>query len=48
MDSSCICWRPATGWTTHIIQINPHGIDPIKVAMDDPILEDMTEARERR
>lgn len=34
----------ATGWATHVTQINPPRIDPIKVATEDPILEDVTEA----
>lgn len=44
MDSNHICWTSATGWATHIAQINPLGIGPVKVAMYGCIFEDVTEA----
>ena len=47
MDSNCICWKLATVWATHVTQINPPGIDPIKVEMEDPILEDVTEGQRK-
>lgn len=47
MDSNRICWRPAIGWASHITQTNPHRTDPVKVATDDPILEDVAEAQRK-
>lgn len=48
MDSSNICRGPATGWATHVTQINPHGVNPVKVATNVPILQCKTEAQRRR
>lgn len=46
MNSSSICRGPATGWAIHGTQMNPQGINPVKVPTPVPSLADKTEAQD--